>query len=447
MISWIALLNGDNGLLVAGYRRNLPGSDPRRAELVNYNIETGGQFWHTYIFDTVSIDAVLYDIDQDSFGNIYGFGAYSEYPEEYDSNKMFIAKIAPDNGEVLWTHIFRDEFWALKGKVLNDRVRTYGGKSLVPIGYKERIIDSDYEGNILTSSDLIDIEYGPGIFQQYFFFDNEGHLIMFGYKIRKFGVSEEPVWDFDFAQGQPNMIGQAMTAVSDGEGNIFATGYLRDTVALLKYTQTVKLSPTGELIWSKTDKFSAETDLERGRNIEISGHHVLVCSSIWYYENNNPEKVDYRLLLYSNEDGNIQYDTLIDANVFDISYDVHYDKGHFYLLGRSYDPWGSAESYKYKLFKFGVEEPVNATGNVQEKKQVEIYPNPANHTAMLKEPTDMPFDRFSLSNEVGEVLFFEAFKTSAKVLNLQGMQPGVYFLHFIGEGVRHTEKLILSGKK
>jgi Secretion system C-terminal sorting domain len=438
--------NGDDALIVAGQRGSLPGSDPGRAEIVNYDSESGGQLWHTFIFDTVAVGANLNDIDLDEEGNIYAFGVYNS-DMVYDSNKMFVAKVASGDGEILWTNVFQKEFAAIKGKVMADRIRIFGGRFLGVFDYTNLLIDIDFDGNTIASADLLKINYGPGIYNPYFFFDGEGYLITFGYKVCKFGVAEDPVWCLDFAQGLPGMIGQAMTAVTDETGNVYATGYLRDTVTEAEFTQTVKLSPDGELLWSTTDKYSDETTLERGDVMAVSDHHVFVCSFNWYYDDNgNPLNDDYRPILYSNEDGSILYDTLIDANVFDIPFNAHYNKGHFYLLGRSYDPWGSSAGYQYKLFKFSVDETVDVTGVPRDNNEVRIFPNPTNGWLTISQMMEKRFNQAQLYDAEGRLVFSKGLDIAEQVLWLPDLPSGVYLIKLSGKGAGHTEKLVVDSR-
>jgi len=442
--------NGDDALIVAGQRGSLPGSDPDRAEIVNYDSESGEPLWQTFIFDTVAVGADLVDIDLDEEGNIYAFGLYNSYMV-YDSGKMFVAKVASGDGEILWTKVFQKEFNAIKGKVMADRIRIFGGRFLGIFDYTELLIDIDFEGNVLASADLPHIAYinsGPGIYYSYFFFDHEGYLITFGYNICKFGVAEDPVWCFDFAQGLPGMIGQAMTAVADETGNVYATGYLRDTITEAEYTQTVKLSPDGELLWSTTDKYSDEARFEPGEVIAISGQSVFVCANIWYYDSNgNPEKNDYRVFLYSIVDGSILYDTLIDANVFDTPFNAHYSKGHFYLLGRSYDPWGSSAGYQYKLFKFSVDETVDATGVPPGKNEVRIFPNPTNGLVTISQSGEKRFNQALLYDAEGRLVFYKDLDKTEQVLRLQNLPSGVYLIKLTGKEAIVTRKLVVGSSQ
>ncbi len=109
---------GNDGLIVGGTRGTLPGGLPQRAEIAKYDVETGAQLWHNFIFDTITQGANLTDIDIDEEGNIYAFGTVNSYPGQYDSNKMYVAKILHTTGETAWKRIFQSEFSAYKGKLL-----------------------------------------------------------------------------------------------------------------------------------------------------------------------------------------------------------------------------------------------------------------------------------------------------------------------------------------
>jgi hypothetical protein len=425
------VLDGEGGLIVGGIRGTLPGALPQRAEIAKYDIETGMELWHNFIFDTIVQGASIRDIDLDSEGNIYAFGAVNSYLSEYDSNKMYVAKILSATGEVAWVHISQDKFTSVKGKILDDRVRIYCPKGTTFFDYKEYITDLDLNGNLISSTNIPIVDYGPGIFNNYFFFENQGYLIGFGYQITKFGLSTTPEWAFDFSRGLPNMIGQAKTATHDEAGNIYATGYIKDTIHQQEFTQTVKLSPDGGLLWATVDTFDLSTRFERGEVIAVSQHHVFACSEAWYYNDaNEVVNVDYRPILYSNESGEILHDTLIDGNQFDITYDAHYGKGHFYLLGRSFLPGGTADDYRYKLFKFGVEEP-SAVGDMPNGEgDLEVFPNPfdASTTIELKGIESNTAMTLKLLDVTGRLVQQRAFRSPSFTFQREGMPSGLYFI-------------------
>ena len=64
------IFNGSDGIVVAGFRGSLPGSDPNRAEMASFDKETGNEQWRCFIFDTVLIKAGKNEIDKDDGGNI-----------------------------------------------------------------------------------------------------------------------------------------------------------------------------------------------------------------------------------------------------------------------------------------------------------------------------------------------------------------------------------------
>ncbi len=438
--------DGSGGFLVGGSRGCLPGSLPCRAELVNYDMENGGEIWHTFIFDTVQEAAVLLDIDLDTEGNVYAFGQYNDDLAQHDSNRMFVAKILSATGESIWQRVFPEEWQAIKGKVLEDRIRIYGYKVLGPFEGAYFLKDIDLDGNTIASVNLPAITYFPGIHESYFTFDNDGFLIGFENKVYKFGMSGDPVvWAFDFVRGLPNMKGQAKTATSDEEGNVYATGYLRDTLTLSEYTQTIKLSPDGELLWATVDKFAEESTYERGESIAVSNNHVFVNSWIWYYDSNgNHVNNDYRPILYSNEDGAILYDTLIDVSEYDHPYNTHYSQGHFYLLGRSYPPFGTSGDYLYKLFKFSVDEPSSTVGTPKEEYPVSIFPNPTDGQLTISQVGEMRFNRVLLYDAQGRQVFSKKLEKVEQTLRLPKLTAGVYLVKLTGEDLVFTDKLVVK---
>ena len=436
-----------NTITIAGVRGSLPGSDPNRAELVNYDIESGGELWRRFIFDTVAVASSLADIDLDDAGNIYVFGMVNQYPEEYDSNKMYVAKIHPDSGEVLWSHIFQNEFLASKGKVLSNKIRVWGGKFLDNDDFKQFIFDMDLNGNIISSSDLPHITYGPDIFSPYFFFDKQGFLTAFGYNVYKWDVSEDPVWVFDFSRNQTNMVGQAKKATTDEIGNVYATGYLHDTINMTYITQTVKLSQEGALVWATERNFDESASWEGGQAIAVSDQYVFVCSLPWHQENNSSWN-DYQIVLYSNDDGSILYDTLVDANILDYPYYAHYDKGHFYLLGRSYVPSSTnPDDYKYKIFKFNVKEMVNAANSSERKYPVTIFPNPVRETITVSQNASMYYDQMQLFDTEGKHLFSTALENTDQNIRLPQLPSGLYLLKLKGkEAPDFCKKIMIEMK-
>lgn len=108
---------------------------------------------------------------------------------------------------MVWKKILPNTFNGTRGKAHLENA-IYGGRVLDSIGYTSTIVDVDLDGNIIQILDLPDLTFGIGFFNVYFFFESEGHLIMFGNKLHKVGWSSTPVWSFDFARGLPNMIGK-----------------------------------------------------------------------------------------------------------------------------------------------------------------------------------------------------------------------------------------------
>ncbi len=293
-------------------------------------------------------------------------------------------------------------------------------------------MDIDLNGNIISSFNLPNIDYGPSIFESYFFFDDHGNFISFGYNINKFSLSATPEWKFDFSRGLQNMIGQAKTATHDELGNIYATGFIKDTITGEESTQTVKLSPNGELLWVSVDKYSNDTDFERGDVIAISGHHVFVCSEIAYNTPSGPapQKFDYRPILYDIEEGSILYDTLMDINLHDLTYYAHYGKGHFYLLGKSYLPGGTADDFRYKIFKYKAEEPSGVSSSPKEIGQLNIFPNPfdASATIELKGIEPGKSLTFKLLDVTGRLVQQRAFRSPSYVFHREKLPSGLYFI-------------------
>jgi hypothetical protein len=242
------------------------------------------------------------------------------------------------------------------------------------------------------------------------------------------------------------MTGQAYSATTDDEGNVYATGYLRDTVTGEEFTQTVKIASDGTLFWGTIDKHSGETDEERGNVIAVSGHHVFVCSELTYYDASGaPERSDYYILLYSTMDGSIVYDTLIDANHFDITYDALYDKGHFYLLGRSYFPSSNSADYRYKMFKFGVEEPSSSEDVNKERPNVRFHPNPLIAEGTLT--TDGPsFESVSVFNANGQLVRrYDNLKNYVLAIERGGLPAGLYlYAAILGNGKLATGKITIQ---
>ncbi|MCB0517698.1 MAG: T9SS type A sorting domain-containing protein [Lewinellaceae bacterium] len=362
---------------------------------------------------------------------------------EYDSLRAFVAKLNQTTGEVLWYRVLPDLFSIIKGKIISDKLMITGTMLGVSGTY---FIEMDLEGNIVDMVLQPTQSYGPGIFNPYFFFDDFGNFITFGYNIYKWELNIEPVWTFDFSRGLPNMVGQARTAISDAWGNIYATGNLKDTINNTFSTQTLKLSPDGELIWAKVNKFGEDTYFEGGLKISASDNHVFVCAGLSYGVSGNLTD-DYQIALYSQTDGNILYDTIIDGNIRDFADYAHYGQNHFYLLGRSYVPLSTnPDDYRYKLFSFKVEEPSLATAEMGKMPSPAIFPNPSNGIFTLVQNEGVFYDQLTLYSLQGEMIISQKITSKKQVWNLPELLPGVYMVKFSGHGRELYEKLVIAGR-
>lgn len=430
----------DGDLLIGGFLDAPQFFFGDRSEIAKYDQETGELHWQTFIFDTLSAESSLYDIQLDENGDIYAFGWYNDMGlfENYDSTRAYIAKIDYETGNPLWTKTFDEVSHIYKGKILENSIRVMGGK----IGENGPfLIDLDLEGNIIQNVNLLPII--SSTFYPYFSFDENQYWTTYGDFIQKWELDLNPFWSFDFRRDLPDVRGQAIGAESDEGGNTYATGFLVDTLSEEVFLQTLKLSNEGELQWASVQELGEGLDYGSGQHLAVSEHHVFACHEVGSGE--YPDLMDdYYIVLHDLETGEAVYDTTIHVKGRDIVYDAHYAEGSFYLLGRSYESGSSnPDDYRYQLIKFKADEPVSSIKKINMEHTPQIFPNPASGEINVVQKGKLYFDEFFIIGASGELVFSGNISGRAQHIKLPALPSGIYSLKLKNGETEYSEKLVI----
>ncbi|MEZ4959310.1 MAG: T9SS type A sorting domain-containing protein [Saprospiraceae bacterium] len=402
--------------------------------------ENGNIRWHTYIFDTVEVSVQLFDIFLGDSNTVYACGAFNDQ-EEYDSTRAFVAKIDANTGETIWSKILPNMFFANKGIVNGGLLRIFGSQ----IGYTGNyyLMDIDSNGVVINKA-LLPVDYFPvGHDPTQFLFDQNGFLITFETGIYKWGINPDPIWGFEFANGQPNIKGKVWDAHADDLGNIYATGHLfMDTLGNEFFPQTIKLSSTGEVLWVSNEKIEENSIYEGGQKISSSDKFVFIFGSKINFNNSFP---DYLFEGFSQNGGIIEFDTIIDGNIFDHCDYAHYGQNHFYLLGRSFVPSSTnPDDYRYKLFSFKIEEPSLATAIRGKMPSPTLFPNPSNGIFTVIQNGGTFYDQLTLYSLQGEMIISQQLLSQNQAFNTPNLSPGIYVVKFSGQNGELYKKLVVA---
>ena len=280
--------------------------------------------------------------------------------------------------------------------------------------------------------------------------DASGDVVWADERICKLTIAGDTAWCHDFSESDPGFVGEVISMVSTEEGNLLATGWLRDTSMGSNYfTNTVYLTSDGNKIWTVKDDFLGGAGLEAGVTVTYSDKYVFVCSQVTlgsytdYYSS-------LRLGLYSLENGFILYDTLIDLSENDFPHYSAWDGTHFYLDG-TYMKEGFMEDPSIVLFKFSIDEPVNVNEAAKESYKITASPSPFDNTlALLVEAAVGGDADINIFSPIGHRVHqsktrLEKGGNHITVEGVQNWPNGIYFLTVETGGRIYTEKIVKGG--
>ncbi|HFA48417.1 MAG TPA: T9SS type A sorting domain-containing protein [Bacteroidetes bacterium] len=428
----------ETGLIAGGTSKDQPGGGTGRAIVISYD-EEGEERYLKSVFDPQDYLSSLDDLIMDSEGYLYAAGLVCPVPCENltEETKSYIAKIDPATGTVIWIN---NEFSgsARLAKIVGDKIRVYGPTKINTVS-SYYLREMDLDGNVLDSA------FFPVLDGERFFYPN-GDLITANDHICKMTIAGDTAWCYDFLGGQENITGQAIAVVFDKLGNIFATGWGSDTTFGGNFfTKILKINNNGELLWSQVDDFSEDQTSEVGVRIATSDDYVFVCSEITYGE--YPDFTsDYRPILYSQENGDVLFDTLIDIHIREIINDTYWDGKYFYLTGRGSNmPSGTGS---IALFKFSIDEPVATKETSKQQRNITVSPNPFEKSFdLLIEAAKSGEVTVSVFSSFGQRVcrYVTQLDKGGNNLSIEGTDKwpdGFYFVAIEMEGRTYTEKIV-----
>ncbi|HFA48418.1 MAG TPA: T9SS type A sorting domain-containing protein [Bacteroidetes bacterium] len=425
------------GLIAGGTSKDQPGGGAGRAILISYD-EDGGERYLKSVFDPQDYSASLDGLEMDGEGYLYAVGLVCPKPCEnpFEENMSYIAKIDPATGEVIWANTdYSGKAFLIK--VAGDKLRVLGTTN---DSIRFYLREMDFDGNVLYSAFFPDLCGSPSM-------DVNGDVITTGDLICKMTIAGDTAWSYDYLEGNADFIGGVRNVISDNTGNIYGTGWLIDTVLNVGYTKTVKISPTGALLWSSKSQHSEEVAWEDGRAIALSEDYAFVCSQV-AFDGPSGLIADFRPILYSNEDGAVLSDTLIDLSSNDIPLFAAWDGEHFYFKGTFFTGNSSQTPLSIALFKFSIDEPVATKETAKLQKDITVSPNPfGKYFNLLIEAAKSGEATMSVFSPLGQRVHRSAVQLDkgGNNLSIEGTDKwpdGFYFVAIEMEGRTYTEKIV-----
>jgi len=408
---------------------------------------TGAIDWFT-INDSLSVASSL---AFDGNGNIYEIGLVYLAPYRY---KSALSKY-DTFGNILWTKHITDSCAGFTQCILADaRVNFYLSQTQVNSlsnSLDITLLKTDSSGAVLWRRDF----NGPASYADVFnnlVLDANQNPILVGYSddldydmiVLKYDSSGNYLWNFRYA-GSGNGWDMAYDVAVDLHNNIYVTGSSDNSNSVPECT-TLKLSPSGNLLWNKIYVSNGAFPLSKGYAIctDNGGRAIVVGESI-----SNGSISNILVLVYDSAGNQIfidSYNQGAGSLGDNIGRAVVSDQnGSFYLAGSvdSHQNMTDFATIKYSDITLDVKK------NWDEKGSVHVYPNPVSNSF------NVSYSSNSLSGATIQILSTLGMKLSEKklilnkgnnnfILDASGLSPGVYFLKLITGEKNYSNKLIVE---
>jgi uncharacterized delta-60 repeat protein len=238
--------------------------------------------------------------------------------------------------------------------------------------------------------------------------------------------------------GPGNYLDKPYAIAIDGSGNVYVTGYSVRSGINADYA-IIKYNSLGVQQWIQRYNGPGNGgDCAYAIAVDGSGNVYVTGGS-----DGSGTGGDYATIKY-NSSGVQQWVARYNGpgNDWDEAYAIAVDgSGNVYVTGKSY---GSGTYYDYTTIKYvqtpGVEE---ARGQMQEAREIEIYPNPAKAFFTLRLPQSGDREQIKIYDVSGKVVKeLESSGNRELRILLDGIKNGVYFVQLGNEMVR--EKLVIT---
>ena len=432
----------ETGLIFGGFSHNEPVGGTTDIILNSYDGE-GQERYITTVYDPTEYTASLEALLQDSAGYLYALGYICELPcnPDFPQFLYYIAKIDPLTGEVIWEKHERSGR-ASKAQIIGDRMRVLGSLLMPDSSYILSLFDFDLDGNVMDSLLLFDWAGASSVLLD----NNGGEMVVVDDLICSYNISGDTSWCYDYLEANPDLIGEVRKVVADEASNVYITGWLKDNANNVSYTKTVKISPDGNVLWDSKSHYTDSVSYEEGFTISLSDKYVFVGSNAYFGPDNNLVS-DFRPILYSREEGDVLYDTLIHFSGTDATRNSAWDGEHFYLYGTYVSGGDPDKPLTVVLFKFGINEPV-PTKEQKAISHISAFPNPFQNTFDLKiETAQIGAATITLYNTIGQRLLEKQSvlvngENKIAISETSGWAAGVYFVSIEMNGHTYFEKII-----
>ncbi|RLD20969.1 MAG: hypothetical protein DRI69_05150 [Bacteroidetes bacterium] len=494
-----SIATDDGGFIVLGHKA-MYGSEYPNAEMIYVfkHDEQSNLVWE-YEYETeFGIHDESYDIAQDNNGNIYIGGTELEFYKwdwEYPDidSRFLLVKLDPD-GEFLWK---KSLYGGANGSVLchniaidaNDNIYTSGnfrgenaihatvnkfssnGDSLwgasvwpgfaetmhlndstvmlISRGASELIVHFSLAGVELYRKqlDLINSSRNPPKF------DADGNIYMCHstgeFKLIKMDMYGDTLWQYSKQTNLPhNIYADEMKDMSvDDKGYVYATGRyygahygdpeLYSNCDIL----TVKLDPTGKLIWENIYRFDNTSSCQVGNkvlaaengNVYVTGRQSVSFDDDLYYSKD-------KVLLTYDEDGNLLDSLYHDGTHFieDIGINMRLSVDAIYVYGWALPENGAMtqDVIKYSL--------TTATHDLAAQARFPVlYPNPADDRFQIDYRSEL--DRVVIYDLLGRTVYIDRTIVADEPIVFGDLAFGAYAVLMVTkQGEVFTERLIVK---
>jgi hypothetical protein len=238
-------------------------------------------------------------------------------------------------------------------------------------------------------------------------------------------------WDLIFSNHNN---GGCKSIMVDSNNDILVIGEAATDSSLAFDIQLCKADQNGNLKWLKYIEASDESDAGFSIREAQPGYYILTG---YYYDTTSAGKKIVMMLTDSS--GVEQSRKLFGSSSINIGYDIEPSAFGGYLIAGT-----DLANGKYYLIYDDISIPVPVKDFTTENF-FEAYPSPASNRLTIKFTDHLPIACLELFNATGSAVYSNTtLCTEEIILNLENLQPGLYFLRATSDQKKLIKKIILN---